>query len=242
MPEESSLEQTLLKPECIISTVEILSKRIDERFPGSGLASVCLNLLQQAKVAKNRATWIDTPHGILRGCTIFTIASLLIGAIWLLYQVKFSSTELTLEETLPLIEATMNVGFLMLGALYFLISLETRHKRKKALSSLHKLRSLSHVIDMHQLTKDSDRLTRKNLSTTSSPKINMTAYELSRYFDYCSEMLSLIGKVSALYAQTLEDEVVLSSVNNIETLTTGLSNKIWQKSMIVHNLLDKESA
>ena len=52
---------------------------------------------------------------------------------------------------------------------------------------------------------------------------------MSRYLDYCSEMLSLIGKVAALYAQHIDDSVALAAVDGIESLTTNLSRKIWQK-------------
>ena len=47
-------------------------------------------------------------------------------------------------------------------------------------------------------------------------------------------MLSLIGKVAALYAQRFNDPVALSAVDEIEDLTTGLSRKIWQKIMIIN--------
>jgi hypothetical protein len=62
----------------------------------------------------------------------------------------------------------------------------------------------------------------------------MTEFELSRYLDYCSEMLSLTGKVAALYVQTFEDSVAVSAVNDIENLTTDMSRKIWQKLMVLH--------
>ena len=62
----------------------------------------------------------------------------------------------------------------------------------------------------------------------------MTDFELSRYLNYCSEMLSLIGKVAALYVQRFDDPVALSAVNEMEDLTTGLSRKIWQKIMILN--------
>ena len=42
------------------------------------------------------------------------------------------------------------------------------------------------------------------------------------------------GKVAALYGQSFPDGVVLGSVNELQTLTTGLSRKIWQKIMILH--------
>ena len=46
---------------------------------------------------------------------------------------------------------------------------------------------------------------------------------------YCSEMLSLTSKIAASFVQSFNDPVVLSTVNEIETLVTGLSGKIWQK-------------
>ena len=58
-------------------------------------------------------------------------------------------------------------------------------------------------------------------------------FELARYLDYCSEMLSLSGKVAALYVQYLDDPVVLAAVNEVETLATGISGKIWQKIVIL---------
>ena len=54
-----------------------------------------------------------------------------------------------------------------------------------------------------------------------------------RFPNYCSEMLSLTNKLAAVYAQHLPDSVVIEAVNDIETLTTNLSGKIWQKITII---------
>jgi hypothetical protein len=62
----------------------------------------------------------------------------------------------------------------------------------------------------------------------------MSEFELARYLDYCSEMLSLTGKLAALYMQNMRDPVIIDSVNEIEDLTTSLSRKIWQKIMILN--------
>ena len=61
----------------------------------------------------------------------------------------------------------------------------------------------------------------------------MTDFELTRYLDYCAETLSLSGKVAALYAQSSRDPVVIAAVNDIESLTSNMSAKIWQKILIV---------
>jgi hypothetical protein len=63
--------------------------------------------------------------------------------------------------------------------------------------------------------------------------VNGLVSSLSRYLDYCSEMLSITGKIAALYIQDFDDDVALAAVNEVENLTTGLSRKVWQKLMIV---------
>jgi hypothetical protein len=128
------------------------------------------------------------------------------------------------------IDVVTNECLLAGGAMIFLFGIEARIKRTRAQRVLHELRAIAHVIDMHQLTKDATRVVGSSgLMTESSPKRTMTAFQLTRYLDYCSELLSIVGKLAALYAQSLPDSVVVAAVNDIETLTTGLSRKIWQK-------------
>ena len=57
--------------------------------------------------------------------------------------------------------------------------------------------------------------------------------DLARYLDYCSEMLSITGKLAALFAQSVNDEVVIDAVNDIEELGSNLSRKIWQKITMI---------
>lgn len=63
---------------------------------------------------------------------------------------------------------------------------------------------------------------------------DLDAADLGRYLDYCSELLSLVGKAAALCAQESTDQVVLDTVSEVETLTLGLSRKIWQKISLLH--------
>jgi hypothetical protein len=46
-------------------------------------------------------------------------------------------------------------------------------------------------------------------------------------------MLSVTGKLAALYAQSVNDDVVVAAVNGIEELGTNLSRKIWQKITLI---------
>jgi hypothetical protein len=86
---------------------------------------------------------------------------------------------------------------------------------------------------MHQLTKDPEHVISPERTTASSPQRTLTRFELVRYLDYCSELLSLSSKLAALHVQYVNDPVVLDAVNDIEVLASDLSNKIWQKIMIL---------
>ena len=87
---------------------------------------------------------------------------------------------------------------------------------------------------MHQLTKDPEHLITGAPTTPSSPTRKFTFFEMSRYLDYCSELLSLSSKVAALHVQSVNDPVVLTAVNDIENLASNLSNKIWQKIVVIN--------
>ena len=141
---------------------------------------------------------------------------------------------LGLAEFIQVLEAGLNDVVLIGAAIFFLLTLETRYKRTRALKAIHELRSIAHIIDMHQLTKDPHRVRAKKLFESSvSPEFSLTPFLLRRYLDYCSEMLSLTGKIGALYVQRFDDGVALASASELETLTTGLSRKIWQKILIL---------
>ena len=163
---------------------------------------------------------------------------ILIGLGGLVYSIRYIDLQLentTLENVVSLSEAVFNDLLLVGAAIFFIVSFESKHKRKRALKALHQLRVVAHVIDMHQLTKDPSTLSTTNQSTKNSPKRRLTRYELARYLDYCSEMTALVSKVAVLYAQSLPDDVIVKTVNEIETLCTGLSQKIWQKLVFLKN-------
>ena len=107
---------------------------------------------------------------------------------------------------------------------------------------LHRLRSIAHVVDMHQLTKDPETAIRPVEATPSSPQRSIPRARLGRYLDYCSELLSLTSKLAALHSQHLQDHVVLDAVNDIESLTLNLSRKIWQKIMILDSAVPRSFA
>jgi hypothetical protein len=222
-----------LDSEKIIGTIERLCTRIDERFPNSGLGRVCKELLTIARESQQRSAWIAKPQKSLRIVVGVLIGLIVIVLVLVLANSTLPSNRFDFVVLLQVSEAGINVFILVGAAILFLITSEVRIKRSRALKAIHELRALAHVIDMHQLTKDPDRFPIREAATTSTQ--NLTPAQTVRYLDYCSEMLSLIGKLAALYVQKFDDPVALAAVNEVEELTTGLSRKIWQKIMIVNS-------
>jgi hypothetical protein len=225
-------------PESVVNTVGRLRDRVHERFPESSLAKVASELLEVARTSAERARWTAQPLISLR---IVMGALLLLIAVGLVASVVSLSGYTKLHqvsafELVQAIEAGVNDLVFVGVAVFFLASLESRIKRSRMLTAIHELRSLAHIIDMHQLTKSPERVLLAGPDTASSPERALSPFELSRYLDYCSEMLSLLGKIAALYAQVTTDTGALTAVDQIEDLTSGLSRKIWQKLMILHRV------
>ncbi len=222
-----------LNPVAIVETIDQLRARVEERFPGSGLSKVAAELQLIGNQAVGRAAWIGQPQWALRVGIVVLVALLLIILASAVVPLHLSAKLQSWVEFIQGFESGINAIVLIGAAIFFLFTIESRIKRHRALKALHELRALAHIIDMHQLTKDPERVRNTGPSTKSSPKRVMTDFELTRYLDYCSEMLSLTGKIAALYVQGFDDPVVLSAVDQIEDLTTSLSRKIWQKITII---------
>src|SRR5262245_17491273 len=79
-------------------------------------------------------------------------------------------------------------------------------------------------------------------NTPSSPPRTLTPFELTRYLDYCSEMVSLTAKVAVLFGQVFPDPAVNDRVSDLERIAAGLSQKVWQKIMIVEMLSPQSRA
>jgi hypothetical protein len=222
----------------IVKTLRLLEQRITQRFPDSGLSKVSRELVGIGEDAQRRAEAIATPNTSLRVTVYVAIAAGLAGLVVValvltqLIHLQMGSEVFGLFQG---IDAAMNITVLTGAALFFAISIEDRIKRRRSLRDLHVFRTIAHVIDMHQLTKDPSTLLAGGAPTASSPMRPMTRFELTRYLDYCSEMLSLTSKLAALYAQNLPDPVVIDAVNDIEELTSNLSRKIWQKITILES-------
>jgi len=221
-------------------TIEQLARRVEQRFPGSGLGAVVRELEQVAERASATVAWINRPLVWLRVGAGLLVLLMLVGLGASIGSLQVRAGAPTLPELAQGIEAAINDAVYVAVAVFFLVTIETRVKRRRALSALHELRAIAHVIDMHQLTKDPEIVLARAPATGLVAARPMTLFELSRYLDYCSEALSLTGKVAALYVQRFDDAVALQAVNEIEELTAGLSRKIWQKLTVLYTIPPRE--
>jgi hypothetical protein len=216
----------------IIATLTALRDRIENQFPGSGLRKVADELIAVGGEVADCADYLNSPNWPIR-----IVAALLIaGMIVVLY---LASPPLDLApgahkfSGVQSIAAVLNIVAVVGVAVLFLLRLETNLKRRRAHAVLHELRSLAHVVDMHQLSKDPAGRRLPEPEITESPKGAMSPPSLGRYLDYCTDLLSLTGKLSALLVKRFKDDAVLSEVNEIEALTSALSGRIWQKIQLL---------
>jgi hypothetical protein len=222
----------------ITRTLERLSERIDERFPDAGLARVCADLVVTSRDTTSRVRALARPYIGLQALIALTLAALLCALAYVAGLVdwrhlSFHPDLVNLSEGL---DSTFNLVVLAAGAVWFLMTAERRLKRRRTMRALYELRSFAHVIDMHQLTKDPTVVLGGGTPTKASPERRMTLFELTRYLDYCAEMLALVSKLAALYAGATEDDTIIAAVNEMEVLTSDLARKIWQKITILSQL------
>jgi hypothetical protein len=221
----------------ILATSQRLERRIEERFPDSGLRRVGGQLVELASRAKGTTLWIRKPNAGLRALSVGVIGTILVvSLIVIVASVRSDSGSRDLGDAVQSLEAAMN-GLVLLGAaIWFFVSIETRFKRARVLKSLHELRTLAHLIDVHQLTKDPDVIGGPDAQpTASSPKRTLTPWQVGRYLDYCTEMLSLTGKIAALYSDGFDDPEAVDAVTDLEALANALQHKIWQKIVLLES-------
>lgn len=219
----------------IIATVKALNLRIEARFPHSGLGKISAELLSVAEENVARVQWIQKPHFALRfAAALLSVGMIIVVTDLVLHIHQFRVADYT--NFIQALDASIGSVVFIGAAILFLVTWENRIKCDRALKAIHELRAMAHIVDMHQLTKDPENYFGRGVRPASTPRREMTPFELNRYFDYCNDSLALISKIAALYVQGFRDPVLMDAVDDVEDLTSGLSRKIWQKIIILDNL------
>lgn len=216
----------------VATTVEQLERRIDARFGERGLTRTARRLGQLVVSIDDEATQshlrLRRTTLVARTASIVIVTAALIALGYSLRSAVVDGLDRT-ADWVPLTESVVNDLVFAAIAVVFLWAFPERLERRSLLGLLHRLRSLTHVIDMHQLSKDPEQVSPNYVPTSQSTLHGLDAEQLHHYLNYCSELLSLTAKTAALCAEHSTDGVVLETVSDIENLTTQLSRKIGQK-------------
>ncbi len=231
--EPSELPNDYLDPDKLCQTIDKLCRRIAERFPDSGLLRVGRDLHTVCMSAEKDIAEIERPNWLLRLAVLVFVAATVAVFVAGLSVLRIDTSVVNYADLIQAAEAAISSTFLVGAALVFLISIEVRVKRRRVIEAINRLRSIAHVIDMHQLTKDPAMSLAGGAPTATSPARPLNEFEMSRYLDYCTELLSLVGKVGFLYVQDFGDPEATKAMNDLEDLTTGLASGIWQKIILI---------
>ena len=227
-----------LDPVKVEETVVRLRERIARRFPDRRLISVAGEVVALVRSVQDepnalhaRLRWVRTGARVL---SALVVLATVVALAWTVVDGVRSAGSLRAFEWLPVIESLVNDLVFAAIAVWFLWALPRRLEREAILGTLHRMRSIAHIIDMHQLTKDPETVRTGWRSTSASPARDLSPEQLGQYLDYCSELLSLVSKAAASFAEHSTDPQVLAAISDIENLTTGMSRKIWQKISLLH--------
>jgi len=139
----------------ITGTALALSDRISARFPGSGLSRVAKELVGVCQDAAQTATWLARPRKLLRAGVAVGLMVIFVALLGTVLGVRVRMAFTTFSEFVQGLQAGIqNLVFLGIAVL-FLLGLERRWKRRRAVSALHSLRSIAHIIDMHSARQGS---------------------------------------------------------------------------------------
>ena len=109
-----------------------------------------------ADEASARLAVLARPRWGLRIAIGLLVSLILVVTLLAITRMRTPATLHDLGAFVQVLESAINDVVFVAIALAFLVTIETRLKRQITLRAIHELRSLAHIVDMHQLTKDPD--------------------------------------------------------------------------------------
>jgi|SRR5208283_4426580 len=225
--------QRVLNKDELLKTAEGLARDIDRQFSASGLTAVAAEVVKVTQEAMVRAERIRRPNILLRLGLVLLVVIAVVGVV--VYLKSHEGELKPLELFFKLLDATKGSAAFLAAVAIFLVTLEFRLKRWRALQAIHELRAMAHIIDMHQLAKNPERFALA-LEPIQVSGRTMSPDQMAQYLHLCTELLAIVSKIGQLYVQDFPDATALAAEDQFEGLATGLSSKIWQKLMILQQL------
>ena len=225
----------------VVATLDRLHQRVVTSMPGRHLADVVdevrrvlVGIEEGARGARWRAAVRAVSWVAITGLVV-----LIVGAVVSAVRTGLASEDVHGFEWLGVVDSGVNDVVFAAVAIWFLQSLPARVTRRRLLRVLYRLRSLAHVIDMHQMSKDTTEYVPDDVDAPLRP---LDEAGLVLYLELCSDLLSLTAKAAALCGEDTTDAVVLDTVSEIETLTASMSRKIWQKITLIRTAPPQRSS
>jgi hypothetical protein len=125
-----------LDADSVARTVALLRGRIDERFPGSGLAGVCRELDRITVQARERAAWIAKPIPGVRLAVAGLLCVIAVGLAGTALSLRRPNQPLDFLQFVQVLESGINDVVLVGAGAFFLFTVETRIKRRRALLAI----------------------------------------------------------------------------------------------------------
>lgn len=217
-----------LDPEKLVAAACKLADKVNDSFPSSGLGALAREVSCLTRETVVRLTFIERPNWPLRIAVGVLVVLAVLGPLIFSAMLQFRETVGSLGDFLEATDAGLQMVLLLGASIAFLVTLESRIRRNRALAAIAEFRSMAHLVDMHQINKDPG-IDHRPLPAGVDRRTVRSDANLVIYLDHASDLLALIGKLAAYYGQHLRDRVVLDAVNEIESLTTGMSANLWQK-------------
>ena len=125
-----------LNIEKIIDAIHLISLRINDRFPESGLLKVCNELKALAIISKHNIDSVDKPYAYFR--LAFYLLILIAGAsiFYTFSQLKVDESITTIQNFVTVSEAMINEIAMIGASFYFLYKLEDILKQKIILTKV----------------------------------------------------------------------------------------------------------
>ena len=218
-----------LDPAKIIQTADNLARRVSNRFPDSTLAGLAADLAEIARVTDEHVLLARKPNRLIRG--LGWLAGV-IGILGLWYFVGRIQTHLidakmefgTVTDLFESADAGFNILVALAGALWFLVTIEARFKRKQALERIGELLEFIQLIDVTQLYYTPELYKSNSLPDSTQARFDHT------YLLFCNEMLGVIGNLAPLYTRGNMDDSVWRATSDVIMLAHAIEGRLFAKS------------
>jgi hypothetical protein len=218
-----------LHPGRIVETAENLARRVSTKFPDSNLAGLSVELAGIARATDQRAHRVRMPIYLIRVACGLVVLLALSGLVLLVRHIHTRWEFNTIADVFESADAGVNILIVFAGGLWFLITIEARFKRKRALAYMGELLEFIRLIDVTQLYFTPELYVSGGLPGGTTPRFDYT------YLLFCTEMLAVIGCLAPLYTRDNLDETVWRAASDVESLANSIEDRLLSKAQAIRD-------